>query len=423
MIEIDGTRAAREETPASARELSRLMGEAYGAGLSMIPVGGGTKLHLGFPPRSAQLAIRTSLLRGIIEYEPDNMTVTVQAGTPFQELQQVLRAKNQFLPLDPPHPGEATIGGVVSCNTSGPIRFRYGTTRDMLIGVKIVHPDGTETKAGGKLVKNVTGYDMCKLYTGSLGTLGILSELTFKVQPLPECLATVLLGYPALKDALEATQLFLRSDLLPDAVEAWNTRAAGALSGFSKTGGSPWILMVRFGEVEPAVGWQVARIQEISGGTGGQILGILSTTDSEEFWNRAATAREGRNTNQVALLKCSVLYQSTAETASRLEDLGQRLKAQTSLFCHAGTYIVYGRYEWEQAEEIPAEELRRGIQSLRAHCTSAGGHLVVERVRPDVKTGLDVWGYDAPALKIMRSIKQEFDPKGLLNPGRFVGGI
>src|SRR5436309_4727101 len=233
------------------------MRQAFEAGAAMIPVGGATKLHLGNPPRAAHIALHTSGLRGVVEYEPDNMTVSVLSGTPLAELQSVLRGSQQFLPLDPPHPERATLGGIVSCNSSGPIRFRYGTVRDMLIGVKIAHPDGTRTKAGGKLVKNVTGYDMCKLYTGSLGTLGVLTELTFKVQPHCDSLATVALGYSDLARALEATQLFLRSGLLPDAIEAYNASACSRLP-LVEPRGAPWLLFLRFGEVNAAVRWQVA---------------------------------------------------------------------------------------------------------------------------------------------------------------------
>src|SRR5262245_16510821 len=151
------------------------MRRAGAAGASMIPVGGGTKLHLGNPPREARVALHTRALSGIVEYEPDNMTVSVRAGTPLEEVQSTLARSRQFLAIDPPYPTRATAGGVAAANANGPLRFRYGTLRDMLIGVKVCHADGTVTKAGGKLVKNVTGYDMCKLYTGSLGPLGVLA--------------------------------------------------------------------------------------------------------------------------------------------------------------------------------------------------------------------------------------------------------
>lgn len=420
VLEIDGVRVEREEIPASAAELAQVMKEAHDAGLSMIAIGGGTKLHLGNPPRSAQLAVRTGRLRGVLEYEPSNLTVTASAGTTLQELQDTLRAKNQLLPLDPPYPDRATLGGLVACNTSGPIRFRYGTVRDMLIGIRIVHPDGTQTKAGGKLVKNVTGYDMCKLYAGSLGTLGVFSELTFKVQPGSEATATMMLTYSSFRAALEATQAILRADLTPDAMEALNRSAFETLTGDACH--AAWVLLLRFGEADTAVRWQVDRLREIAHAGGATVLNALGTQESEEFWQKAASARERSRGGEELLLKCSVLYQSTPETERRMVEMGERMQARTHLYCHAGNYVIYGRYEWPDGGPA-ADELLREIAMLRRHCNSVGGHAVVEKARLDVKQSMDVWGYDARALELMRGIKKQFDPKGLLNPGRFVGGI
>ncbi len=423
MIEIENYTVKHEEWPSSADELSQVLKAAWTKTIAVAPIGGGTKLHLGNPLRAADLAVHTSHLRGITEYEPDNMTVSVLAGTPLHELQDALRKCNQFLPLDPPRPAEATVAGLVACNTSGPIRLRYGTIRDLLIGVKIVHADGTLTKAGGKLVKNVTGYDMCKLYTGSLGTLGILSELTFKVQPRPDTLASVLLSFPSVERALEATRLFIQADLLPDALEVWNGKAYQPLSG--EQGSAPWVLMVRFGEFAQAVQWQINRLKELLPRTGGELLRTLGGAESEAWWDRAASAREltgGTAKTEEAVIKCSVLYESVAETIRRMEELGKRLDAQLRLYCHAGDSVIYARYEWSTPG--PArDKLREELAGLRRLCAAHGGHAVVEKIRPELKVGFDVWGYDAPALEIMRRIKRQFDPRGILNPGRFVGGI
>lgn len=410
----------REVTPASVSELSDVMRQAWESGTSMIPVGGATKLHLGNPPRSAGLAVHTCRLRGITEYEPDNLTVSVLAGTPLEELQNVLKDHGQFLPLDPPSPESATVGGLVACNTSGPLRFRYGTLRDLLIGIKVVHADGTPTKSGGKLVKNVSGYDMCKLYTGSLGTLGILVELTFKLLPKPEAVGTMLLGYVSAERALEAGQAILKQKLLPDSMEAWNGEALRAAAGRQEC--QPWVLMIRFGEVASAVEWQLRRLQEIACSTGAEIVEAPETADSEQFWRRMSSARASAGSETDMLVKCSVLYRSAAAAAGRMEELGRRLGARTYLFCHAGDSVLYGRYHWEDGSRT-TREIQDGLNSLRKHCSSSGGHCVIERVHHEVKSGLDVWGYQAPALQIMRRIKEEFDPKSLLNPGRFVGGI
>jgi glycolate oxidase FAD binding subunit len=420
LLEIDGVPVESGAAPESEAELAHVMREAYDAGSSMVAVGGATQIHLGNPPRSAQVAIYTGRLRGVAEYESDNLTVSVRAGTTLGDLQQVLRAENQFLPLDPPHMERATMGGLVAGNASGPIRFRYGTVRDLLLGIRIAHADGTRTKAGGKLVKNVTGYDMCKLYAGSLGTLGIFSELTFKVQPRSEAIATMALACASLRAAFEASQAVIRSDLTPDAMEILNHRAFAELA--SEAHAAPWILLLRFGEADEAVRWQVDRVREMATAGEGALLNVLGTPESEEFWCRMASLRARPGNGEELLLKCSVQYQSAVDTGRRLDELGARLQAIPFIFCHAGTHIFYGRYEWP-AGGVSAEDLRREILELRRHCLAAGGHLVIEKARTDVKHGLDVWGYQAPALDLMRRIKKQFDPKGLLNPGRYVGGM
>ncbi len=420
ILHIDGVPVDREVAPESEAELALAMKEAGTAGWTMVAVGGGTQLDLGNPPRSVNLAVHTRRMKGIVEYEPGNLTVSVRAGTRLGDLQQILRAENQFLPLDPPRPEAATLGGLVAGNASGPIRFRFGTVRDMLIGIRMTHADGMRSMAGGKLVKNVSGYDMCKLYAGSLGTLGFCSELTLKVQPIPEAIATLTLGYPSLSDALETVQSLLRADLDPDAMEVVNSTAWAALDGESGT--APWILLIRFGDMDAAVRWQMDRARDLVAASRAKVIRVLGKAESEEFWLRMAGQRAGPIDGAVLLLKCAVLSQAAAASVHLMEELGKRLHAATFLYGHAGTHVFHGRYEWPEST-IPAEAVQSAIHELRRHCLAVGGHLVVERAWLEVKKGLDVWGYQAPALELMRRIKMQFDPKGLLNPGRFVGGI
>jgi glycolate oxidase FAD binding subunit len=417
---IDGIRAECEQKPTSLPELAEVMHKAWESGTSVIPIGGGTKIGLGNPPRSAGVALRTAALRGIVEHEPDNLTISVLAGTPLQDVQDCVRSHSQFLPLDPPNPNQATLGGIVACNTSGPIRFRYGTVRDLLLGVKVVLSDGTPTRAGGKLVKNVSGYDMCKLYTGSLGTLGLLGELTFKLEPRPECLGTALFGFDTADRAFSAARRVLNSRTVPDALEIWNSRGYEVIA--DNPAGNRWILAVRFGGIEAAVKWQLDRAKESLAGTETELVREVPVSESEALWNRAASARESTLGEDPLLLKCSVLLGHAHTTARKLEHLAAQWGAQGSLFCHAGNGVLYAALQWPG--EIPAlTRFHAGLLDLRAHCHSCSGHMVVEKMGHALKTGFDVWGYQAPAVELMRRIKQEFDPKGLLNPGRFVGGI
>jgi FAD/FMN-containing dehydrogenase len=180
--------------------------------------------------------------------------------------------------------------------------------------------------------------------------------------------------------------------------------------------------MLRFGEVEAAVSWQLGHVQKLLPPGGGKLLHVAKSGESEQFWRDAASAREMAATGEWALIKCSVSYQSAAETAGTMEEAGKRLGARTLLYCHAGTHVLYGRFEWGP-ETASVEDIRNEFAALRTFCAAREGHTIIERAPAGVKKDFDVWGYTAPALNIMKRLKHEFDPKGLLNPGRFVGGI
>ena len=169
---VDGVRPRYVCTPASVDELSRAVRAASQTGATVIPWGGGTRMSIGFPPRAADLVVQTEKLREVVEYEPADLTVTVQAGMRLSDLQARLRAEGQMLALDPAAADRATIGGLIAANASGPLRLLYGTARDLVIGTRVVNADGVVSKAGGRVVKNVAGYDLNKLYVGSLGTVG-----------------------------------------------------------------------------------------------------------------------------------------------------------------------------------------------------------------------------------------------------------
>ncbi|MDE3077934.1 MAG: FAD-binding oxidoreductase, partial [Chloroflexota bacterium] len=193
---VDGMAPKVVAYPKTAEQVAEIVRVAAAHRWAVIPRGGGTIIELGGIPRAVDVVICTTDMNRMLEYEPADLTCTVQAGMRLSELQARLSEHGQFLALDPPLPDKATIGGIVAANSSGPLRLRYGTCRDLLIGVRVVNPDGSITKGGGKVVKNVSGYDMCKLYTSSLGTIGIILEATFKLWPLPACESTVVASYP-----------------------------------------------------------------------------------------------------------------------------------------------------------------------------------------------------------------------------------
>src|SRR5262245_7048987 len=219
---------------------------------AVYPVGGGTALDIGFPPTKPGVALSTTGLKKVIDYPARDLTVTVQAGLPVAKLQATVAAENQWLPVDVPHSARATVGGAGAANLSGPRRLAQGTFRDYLIGVGFVSDEGVEVKAGGRVVKNVAGYDLMKLHTGALGTLGILTQLTFKVKPRPE--QSVLLSFGVMPDNLAAVlDLLHASACRPAAVEVLNAPAATACG---LAADRPWVVVVGFEEKPATVAWQ-----------------------------------------------------------------------------------------------------------------------------------------------------------------------
>src|SRR6266849_3496193 len=225
---IDGIASTPRVTPASREDLAEALHAADSRSQAVAPIGGGTQLDLGMPPVRLDLIIETTRLNQVVEYEPADLTVTVGAGLRFAELQKQLAEQGQFLALDPPAAPGATLGGLMATNASGPLRFAYGTARDLVIGTRVANPDGTVTHAGGRVVKNVAGYDLNKLYVGSLGTLGVIVELSFKLAPIPPATNTVVGQFPDASAARGIINAVVQSPLSPLAIELLGPRAASA---------------------------------------------------------------------------------------------------------------------------------------------------------------------------------------------------
>src|SRR5215203_3452263 len=203
-VSVDGVAAPSFLVPGDAQETAAFLAEAAALGRAVSPVGGGTALNLGNPPERLDCVLSTERLAGIIDYEPTDLVMSVGAGARFGDVQAVLAEHGQRLPLDPPGGADATIGGLIATGRWGPLRYSAGTLRDLLIGISVAHPSGTVSKAGGMVVKNVSGYDMPRLYLGSLGTLGIVVSANFKVLPRPRAEATVVVPYDDLTAAMTA---------------------------------------------------------------------------------------------------------------------------------------------------------------------------------------------------------------------------
>jgi glycolate oxidase FAD binding subunit len=393
--------------PGSLDALCEVMAAAHAGELAVAPYGGGTQMGIGAPPTRLDAVMATRRLNRLIDYQPDDMTVTVEAGMTMTALQRTLAERGQFLPLDPPLPDRATAGGTVAADVSGPWRAAFGAARDWLIGVRVVCADGQVVKGGGRVVKNVAGYDLCKLYTGSLGTLGILYELTFKVMPLPEQAAMVAL--PLTLDQVEPLlAAIMDSDLSPTALELF--AAAADRTGTAPESGAA--LLVRFDGPAEATEWQLAELNRMAAG----IDTPHGSRITDHDWTRVRNWSAGP-------WSWVGMAGALSSDVTDLMQAGQRLAEATGvpleLAARAATGVVfYGARELR--DPVAARDL---TDRLRAEVTARGGTLVLLHATPELRDGLDPWGPIGPSLRLMQGIKAELDPGNILNPGRFVGGI
>jgi glycolate oxidase FAD binding subunit len=408
-LSIDGFSPLAVARPTSVADLAALVRDADAAGRAVYPVGGGTMLDHGLPPTKAGTAADLRGLDRVIDYPARDMTITVQAGITIARLQDALRAEGQQLPVDVPLPDRATLGGAVATNASGPRRFGHGTLRDYVIGISVVNDAGQEVKGGGRVVKNVAGYDLMKLYTGSFGTLGIISQLTLKVKPRAEATAVVIVrcDEAALNPLL--TGVLARTRTRPIVTTVLNAPAA-TRSGLAV---GPFAVLIGYEEKRVAVDWQVATLtselapEQVAGMT-------VAAGPDAETWVRTLTdfpLAEGVGVSW----KANLLPAETADFLLRAD----RLDPRPDLMAHAGNGIVYGHFP----AETSVERVKSGLDHLLRLAHSAAGNVVVTRCPPAWKAALPVWGNSSPDRKLMRAVKDKLDPRRLFNPGRFVDGI
>jgi len=359
-------------------------------------------------------------LNRVLDHQPGDMTSTVEAGAALSDYQAHLSRHGQFLALDPPGGDHATIGGILAANVSGPRRLRYGTARDLLIGLRVVDATGTVTRGGAKVVKNVTGYDMNKLYIGSLGTLGIIVEATFRLFPIPECERTLVAAFSTAAKARDAVGRILDSPLVPSAVELLNETAAREvarkLGVTSEVCGA--VLAVAVASVPEAVEAQIRTAQALTAEANEHE--VLAGQTHDAFWAAVRDCGSGHDAGVV--LKASVLLTKVAEAI----EYGERLAAQHGLrvtvIAEAGTGIL--RFYFRADDDASgATRLAEVVNPLRQFSVQAKGSLVVLRAPVAVKAQVDVWGSPGNGFALMRRLKEQFDPGHILNPGRFVGGL
>lgn len=403
---IDGRPPRWVVRPRTMDEAAAVVALAHDEKLAVVPRGAGTASSLGTPPERVDVVLDLGGLDAILEHNPEDMTVTVQAGVTAGALAARLAGHRQTLPLDPPGWAARTLGGIAVTAASGPLRARYGTMRDLLLGVRFVQADGVVTWGGARVVKSVTGYDIPKLLVGSLGTLAVIAELTLRLHPLPEAEGTCLVSVDSPEGAQALVAAVVDSTLQPSRLELLDSGALAA-SGLPPSAAG---LAVSFGSVEPAVRAQQAALTAEAARAGARV-----ETLGPGFWTTydRMLARTGSTVLRIAT-RASRLVETLGEARAALG--GAR-----ELVATACAPLGLLRVAFDQGEP---SGLAGAIERLRGFVAHDGGSVVVARGPATLRAVVDPWGPVPPAaLTLMRGLKQEFDPGRTLNPGRFVGGI
>lgn len=389
-------------SPATVGEAAAVLSEAARARSRVAFVGGGTALALGLPHDGLDLILRTERLDRVVEHAPPDQIISVEAGISLAALQRTAGAHGQRLALDPPLAERATLGGLLATNGFGPLRTRYGTLRDLVLGVTLVRADGTVARAGGKVVKNVAGFDLPKMVVGSLGTLGLIATATFRLHPLPERVVTLLVPGRTAKEVRTLTAALRQAQLEPAAV------AALSVGGKFEAG-------IRFEGFGAGVSEQVERARVLAANGGRQDCTLLDEDAAKAFWAGHEAARvAGPLRARIALLPSS------------FEEFFERCSGALLRLLDAPAVVLYPTLGISFFSGVPSPDLAAlaaALASARAALAARGGSLVLEEAPAEIRARVDVWGPPPAAFGLMRRLKERLDPDALLNPGRFTGGI
>jgi glycolate oxidase FAD binding subunit len=367
--------------PGTSEEVVAILRLAQANHFAVVPWGGGTKQGWGYPVTPAVI-LETHRLNAIREHTWQDMTCTVEAGCTWASLQSALAQHGQYVALDPLWPERATVGGIVATNDSGALRLRYGSLRDLIIGMTIVLADGTIAHTGGKVVKNVAGYDLHKLMTGAFGTLGVITSVNFRLHSIPKCTQSFTFSAPA-AEPLGAWML----KLLHEQLSTLSIQLRGTAEGFH--------LHIQLASLPEVLRTQADLLESL-----GRVEGLAIENATAAVWDARRQLLE-----QDIACKATMLPSEIASFAERVRSLGGESVTQA-------TGIMTAAFPAAAAGQLP--QLRRDLEA-------ASGSLVV--LKQPAESNLDCWGSLPDSIPLMREIKRRFDPDGVLNPGRFLGGL
>ena len=413
--DVDGIFPQVVVTPNSVDELAGVMTSANQEGLAVAPWGGGTRIDLGNSIRRLDVVADLTRLNDVLQHNAADLTVTVEAGITLSDLRRTLASQGQFLALDAAMPDEATIGGTLASGAGGPLKWQHGSPRDLVIGMKVVQADGRIVKSGGQVVKNVSGYDMARLHIGSIGTLGVIAEVSFKLTPLPRQESTVLAAFDSAQACHSTAMAIFSSDVMPLSMTAFDADA-NRLGGVIDAPGSNF-LAVRLGGRPRTLARFEKETLDMCGLGGPTSVERIDGVGAGDLWRKLTDFGWGRDVRPLATFRASLLPSRVLEITEAIGEANGFDVAIVSQPAYGTVQISwFGDDSQSDAARIVLDRAWEAVHNLE-------GSSIVERCPVEVKADLDVWGDVGEPINIMRRLKEQYDPKGTINPGRFVGRI
>ena len=385
--------------PHTKSSLAQLVKLAHQNNGVILPTGNGSKLSWGGLTKNIDLVISTAKLNRIIDHAEEDLTITGEAGVKLADLQHIIREKGQFLPIDPSYPDSATVGGIIATADTGSWRQRYGGVRDLLLGVSFVRFDGEIVKGGGRVVKNVAGYDLMKLFTGSYGTLGIICEATFRLYPLPETSTTIVITGNG-EDIGKVRQIIVSSGLTPTAADLISPSLVQNLELGENMG-----LIIRFQSIQESVNNQVKEIKSLAANLNLKVS-LYQDDEEKKLWKTVKEIVTIPHSESAITCKIGIL-------PSESINLFHKFNHQGLINISSGIGRVY--IEQENSLEL--------LTKMRKFCHGNQGFLTILESPAMIKEKIDPWGYAGNAISVMQKLKQQFDPQNIFKPSHFVGNI